>query len=157
MTFIPEKPSSVEQHVPFYEDVTGKEVPGRWTTKPITQLQKEISQLLQRLNAALIAFIPGTHAGSPKRYGYQITFKLNGIPGRVDIAALPMRLEHPKKKDRALAQALFLTRNWLEAEVHSSLYRPGAIALVPFLIGEGGKTVTEMLVERQELPLLMGG
>ena len=58
------------------------------------------------------------------------------------------------KKDRALAQALFLVRNWLESEVFSSVYRPGAVALLPFLIGDNGETVTETMVHSGKLPIL---
>ncbi len=45
-------------------------------------------------------------------------------------------------------------RNWLESEVFSMMYRPGAVPLIPFLIGAGNKTVTEALVESTNVPLL---
>ena len=156
MTFIPEKPQSQRMVVPFYEDITAKDVPGRRAEKEHEYYQKQIRELLLQLGAGRVNFIPGTHDERPKRYGFQITFSLNGIPGRIDVAALPMRHETPTKKKQALAQALFLVRDWLSAELYSAIYRPGSIALVPYLIGDRGKTVTEALVELQMLPLLEG-
>jgi hypothetical protein len=150
--FIPDTPTMPESKVPFFEDITARDVPGRGVEKPIEFYQKRIEQLLLKLGGGFVAFIPGRYPGKPTRYGYQITFSLNGIPGRFDAAALPMRSETPKKKDRALAQALYLVGLWLEAEVYSQVYRPGSIPLIPYLIGAGGKTVTEELVERRVLP-----
>lgn len=153
--FIPDKPSAPALEVPFFEDITAKDVPGRGVTKPIDFYQKQIVNLMLKLGAGKVLFVPGTFPTLPKRYGYQITFSLNGIPGRIDVAALPMKKETPNRKDRALAQAIYLLQLWLEAEVFSTIYRPGAISLVPYLIGEGGKTVTEALAERANLPQLI--
>lgn len=155
--FIPEAPRAPELSVPFFEDnLLDKTVPGRGVEKPVEYYQKQIRELMLKLGAALVQFTPGTFPTQPKRYGYLITFSLNGIQGRIECAALPMRSETATRKDRALAQALFLLRTWLEGEVYSAVYRPGAIPLVPFLIGNDGKTVTEALLERG-LPQLSAG
>lgn len=156
--FIPETPKAPDLAVPFYEDnLRDKEVPGRAVEKPLEYYQKQIVGLMLKLGAMLITFTPGTFPTKPKRYGYLITFSVNGIQGRIECAALPMHSETPNKKDRAQAQALYLVKMWLESEVYSSVYRPGAIPLVPFLIGNDGKTVTEALLERGLPQLLPGG
>ncbi len=148
MQFIPDQSKAIEKKVPFYEDITAKDVPGAAVGKPVGAYQQRVAELLGRLDAGTIRFIPGKYPTTPPRYGYQITFMLGGTPGRFDVAALPLRSETPAKKDRALAQALYLVGNWLEAEVYSATYRPGSISLLPFLVGDGGKTVTEELVAR---------
>lgn len=154
MPFIADKPTAPVQSVPFLEDITAKDVPGAGVTKEPEYYQKGIKKLLEEMGAARVEFVPGVHNDRLKRYGYQIVFRLNGIPGRIDIAGLPMRTETRAKKERVLAQALYLVREWLTAEMYSSIYRPGAVTLVPFLIGRGGKTVTEELMASGELPNL---
>jgi len=156
VSFIPEKPTSPVLDVPYFEDSQEKKVMGYGVKRSVESLQKSIYDLLMRLSAGAIHFTPGQYPGATKRYGFQIHFKVNGMPGRIDCAALPMRIENPKKKDRTLAQALYIVEMWLQAEVNSMIYRPGAITLLPYLIGVGGKTVTEALMEQQVLPDLAG-
>lgn len=155
--FVPDKNALGKMAVPFFEDQSEARIPGRGTEKTLSQLQGEIIELMARLGAGGVFFVPGTHPGVPKRYGFQVHFNINGIAGRIDVAALPIKTETPTKKDRALAQALFLVRSWLEAEAFSSVYRPGAVSLLPFLIGEGGQTVTEAFISSGRLALVAGG
>lgn len=155
-SFIPDLKVEL-QIVPFFEDVKADVAPGYRTILTPKKLQDEIAGLLTKLGAGAVTFVPGQYPGMPIRYGFQLRFNLRGVPGRIDIAALPMRTETSKKKDQAQAQALFLVRDWLRGEVFSTLYRPGAIPLMPFLIGAGGKTVTEAMIETRQLPLLVTG
>jgi len=145
------------QTIPFFEDVKADVAPGYRTRMKPKALQNEIANLLMKLGAGAITFVPGQYPGVPIRYGYQLRFNLQGIPGRIDIAALPMRTETATKKESAQAQALFLVRDWLQGEVFSTIYRPGTMPLMPYLIGEGGKTVTEAMIETRRLPMLGSG
>ena len=143
--------------IPFFEDSQKHGVPGRGTTKTINTLQDEIASLLLRLDAFSIYFVPGIYPGQTKRYGFQIFFQFATAKGRLDCAALPIRKETPTKKNDAQKQALYLLRNELEAMLFARIYKPGAFPLVPYLIGEGNKTVTEALIERGNLPALTSG
>lgn len=157
VNFIPEPVTTAAINVPYFEDSQKLKVPGRGTHKSVDRLQTEIRELMMRLDAGNIVFTPGkfpVSVGVPARYGWLMTFSANGLKGRMEIAALPMRNETPIRKDEALRQALYLVRNWLESEVFSMMYRPGAVPLIPFLIGAGNKTVTESLVESTNVPLL---
>lgn len=157
VNFIPEPVTTAAVNVPYFEDSQKLKVPGRETEKSIERLQSEIKELMLRLDAGNISFTPGkfpVSIGVPERYGFLMTFSVNGLKGRMEIAALPMRSETSLRKNKALRQALFLVRNWLESEVFSMMYRPGAVPLIPFLIGAGGKTVTEKLIESTDVPLL---
>ena len=150
--FIPDKPKKENLYVPYFEDVNASDVAGRRTKKSQKVLQSEIEMLIAKLGGSAVQFVSGGFQTSPTRYGFNIEFNVSGIPARIDAAALPIRTETDKKKDRALAQCLFLVRDWLQAEVNSLVYRPNSFALLPYLIGEGGKTVTESLMESRMLP-----
>lgn len=152
MTFIPEKPAPRGLDIPYFEDQKESKIPGRGTEKTIDALQMEITDLMLRLGAGAVRFTMGRFEGPPPRFVFQIAFSMNGLPGRIDVAALPIRSLTDARKDRALAQALYLLRNWLESEVFSAVYRPGAIALLPFLVGEDGRTITESFVAHEKLP-----
>lgn len=157
MNFIPETPTQKSVKAPFFEDSEKLKIAGRGTTKSLEALQSEIKQRLAELGAGGVNFHQGKFDDKPLRYGFQIYFNLNGIPGRIDAAALPMRSEAPKKKEQALAQALYFVRDWLDVELRTSMFRPGNVALLPYLIGANGKTVVEALVETHQLPMLVSG
>lgn len=156
-TFIPDALRVQDRAIPYFEDNPKEKIPGRGTEKSLQTLQTEIITLLSRLGAGTVQFVPGQYPGTPKRYGFQITFWYGGMQGRMDCAALPMRKETERRKDRALAQALYLLRDELQAMVYSVVHKPGAIPLIPYLIGANGKTVTEHLVETQNVPQLLAG
>jgi len=155
--FIPDPIAITEQSVPYFEDSRDREIPGRGTEKSHARLQGEIIDFLARLGASSIYFVPGIYPGADRarRYGFQIFFMFSGRQGRIDCAALPIRSETPTKKDRALAQALYLVRLELEAACNSLMYKPGAVPLAPYMIGDGGKTVTEYLFDVQMQPHLL--
>lgn len=156
VSFIPNKIDT--QHVdqvPFFEDSQEAKIRGYSTQKSITVLQKEISQLLGRLNAFGVTFVPGKYpAGKYQRHGFQINFVVGTTRARIDCAALPIRSETAHKKDRAQAQALFLVRNELEAAIMAVMYKPGSAPLVPYMLDAKGRTVTEALAEAGQLPML---
>jgi hypothetical protein len=154
-TFIPDPIAVREQEVPYFEDSQALDIPGRGTHKKVQTLQHEVIQMLARLGAASVQFVPGTYDDGPRqRVGFQVQFWYGSVQGRIDCAALPLRVETPRQKDRALAQALYLLRDELQAMVHSQVYKPGAVPLIPYLIGPNGQTVTEYLVETQNVPQL---
>lgn len=171
MTFIPAPIEGRDlEYVPYFDDIykSGSGIPGSSAKGSIEDYQMQIEALIRQLNATHVQFVQGHYPGQgdpsagsgqvqPDRYGYQILFRLNGNPGRIDVAALPIRRESRHKIDRAKAQALFLVRDWLQSEVYSHLYRPGSITLIPYLIGDDGRTVTETLLQSKALPMLQGG
>src|SRR5258706_2653562 len=153
--FIPDLTAKKPSSIPYFEDSSKLAVPGRGTTKTHEQLQKEVVKLLAELGAYSVTFTPGNLDEAPIRYGFRIDFRFEGAMGRIDIAALPIRHTHPTKKYAALAQALYLFRDKIQAQVYASIYEPGSIPLVPYLINpQSGKTVTEGLIEFGMLPML---
>ena len=156
MSFIPDPIMLPMPKVPYFEDSQAHQVAGRATTKTLARLQGEVTDALARLGASSIQFVPGIYDGDRRRYGFQVRFFYGPVPGRIDCAALPLRRETAIKKDRALAQALYLLRMELEAAANAALYKPGSIPLVPYLIGSTGQTVTEALIASQALPPTLG-
>lgn len=153
--FIPNKPTPLFQKPPFFEDIKAADVPGRRTEKKVSVLQGEVVEILGKLGAIGIYFLDGIFEGQPKRYGFTVNFTVQTIPARIDVAALPLRSD--TNKDRALAQALYLLRNRLEAQYYAAAYEPGLVPLLPYLIGPDGQTVNEALVQSQILPSLTSG
>ena len=153
--FIPDPIAVQEQEVPYYEDSQKLDIPGRGTEKKVVTLQQEVIQMLARLGGSSVNFVPGIYNDGPReRYGFQVQFWYGSAQGRIDCAALPIRTKTDRQKERALAQALYLLRDELQAMVHSQIYKPGSVPLVPYLIGPNGQTVTEYLVETQNVPQL---
>lgn len=156
-SFIPDKLDAPVLNVPYFEDQKEHGIPGRGTDKSPQQIQTEIRNIMSRLGAGNVVFSPGKFQDKPIRYGYQITFFMAGIPGRIDIAALPIKSETAVRKEKALAQALYLVRNWLEGELFSQIYRPGNVPLLPYLIGANDVTVQEAMIKSGSLPMLKSG
>ncbi|MDL1924302.1 hypothetical protein FBQ95_16990 [Chloroflexi bacterium CFX3] len=148
------------RQVPYFEDQEDdpkKRVQGYATQQSLAYYRDKVSAALQKLGAIATNFIPMKSAEFPLRYGYRITFVLGKIHGRIDIAALPIRAETARKKERALSQALYLLALKLDAEATAWAYEPGTMPLLPYLIGEGDRTITQAVIELGVLPQLPSG
>jgi len=155
VNFIPEPIKGESLDVPFFENVKGADVSGRHTEKKVEVLQKEIEDILVRLGAVGITFQAGEYPGKTKRFGFRIGFVVGANRGRIDCAALPLRTFTPHKKDRALAAALFLVRDELKAALMAKMYKPGSVPLLPYMLDNKGRTLTEALTESPNVPLLV--
>ncbi len=91
VNFIPEPVTTAARKVPYFEDSQDQKIPGRRTEKSVEKLQTEIRDLMMQLDAGNIFFSPGKFEvvpGVPARYGWLMTFSVNGLKGRMEIAAL---------------------------------------------------------------------
>lgn len=152
-SFQPEEKKAVS--VPFYEDAKEKDGwKGQATTKSVSKLQDEISQAINRLGGIVSGFQRGTFfIDDQQREGYQIHYHLkapNGrlVPGRLDVAALPVRARRdPMKKEKSLRMALYMVREGLEGMWLMQQLSPGFAALMPFMLGDDNKTISQMWSE----------
>lgn len=152
-SFEPEKKKAVS--VPYYEDVSREEGwQGYTTTKSIKTLQAEIGDAIGRLGGIVSGFQRGTfHIENQQREGFQVHYSIqnpNGqvVPGRLDIAALPVRDKwNEQKKDKSLRMALYMLRNALDGMWFMQQLSPGYAALMPWMVTEGGKTVSQLWSE----------
>ena len=141
--------------VPYYEDAKEKDGwKGQATTKNITKLQDEIAQAVNRLGGIVSGFQRGTfQVDEQKREGFQIHYHLkapNGqlVPGRFDVAALPVRDKwNTAKKEKSLRMALYMVREGLQGMWLMQQLSPGYAALMPFMLTDQGKTVSQLWSE----------
>jgi hypothetical protein len=162
-TFVPTD-DDVVTDVPYIEDARSDFAP-YWSV--LTQSEKKIQDDLERakrevtaemakLGGGIVGFQQGYfNVGKKKRHGYRILFFYGGGRGIIRIAGLPMKGEETKRKTNSvLAQALFNVRDWLKAAVTNRIFSPGFNALVPFMLVDGHRTVTDYLIETGNLPQL---
>ena len=141
--------------VPFFEDAKSNDGwQGQATTKVINKLQSEISQAIVRLGGIPSNFQRGLFmTENQEREGYQIHYSIqapNGqfVPGRMDIAALPIRDRHNRDhKEKSLRMALYMLRVALDGMWLLQQLSPGYAALMPWMLTEQGKTVSQLWAE----------
>lgn len=158
MSFIPNTPKETDNKVPLFDNV--REIDG-WqgmsTTKSLERLKEEVTTALELLGGMNIQFMRGFHVTGEgennRREGYQITYviamKGKYVPGRLDIAALPVdrswrrRDTIEKRSIQSLKMALFMLNMALKGSWFLSKLSPGYAPLMPWMLAEDGKTITE--------------
>jgi hypothetical protein len=169
MPFIPEVPKE-ERRVPYYEEARAADGwQGQTTNKSIKELQDEIERIIMRLGGMVESFQKGTFESEQgNRDGYRIDYFVkagNGrhMPGRIDIAALPIdpelghRADKDKHRENSLKMALFMLHVALAGTWFLQQLSPGFSALVPFMLGPGDKTISELWTDGPMSRLLPPG
>ena len=159
MNFIPEQ-SKENKRVPYYEEARANEGwQGQTTNKSIKELQDEIERTIMRLSGMVENFQKGSFDGEQgKRDGYRIYYFVKATDGRhlsgqIDIAALPIdpnlghRADKDKHRENSLKMALYMLRVALDGTWFLQQLSPGYAALVPFMLGPGKKTISELWAE----------
>lgn len=138
--------------VPFFEDAKNEDgVIGYTTQKSIKQLKAEITAGFGRLGGSVIGFQSGKFGN---RYGFRIEFTFAGVPGRMDVACLPIRKETETKVDKTKRHALYSVQKRLEAEYSTMLVMPGDVPLMPYMLNDKGQTILEVMRESNQIPAL---
>ncbi len=151
--FVPEQHKA--QAVPYFEDVERSEGwQGFSTTKSLKTLQAEIGDAIGRLGGIASSFQRGTFLiDTQTREGFRVHYSLtnpNGhlIAGRIDVAALPVRSRrNDQHKEKALKMALYMLRNALDGAWFMQQLSPGYAALMPWMLADGQKTVSQLWSE----------
>ncbi len=151
--FTPEQNKVV--HVPFFEDVGRDEGwQGYSTTKPTKKLQAEIGDAIGRLGGIVSSFQRGTFTvDGQTREGYRVHYSIQNpnmqlVLGRIDVAALPVRNRRDEvRKDKALRMALYMLRNALDGMWFMQQLSPGYAALMPWMLADGERTVSQLWSE----------
>src|SRR4030042_4183330 len=151
MNFIPEQ-SKETQYIPYYEDATSAEGwQGHTTQKTIKALQSEITQAISRLGGLVTGFQKGAFLSAEgKREGFRVHYAVEAadgsqVPGRIDIAALPIRRE--SNREKSLKMVLYMFHIALNGTWFLQQLSPGYSALVPFMLRHGDKTLSQMWTE----------
>lgn len=149
-SFIPEQKKA--DAVPYYEDVTSDAGwQGHATGKGVETLKSEIAKSISRLGAHVMSFQRGVfEVDGESREGFQIRYILEGqkVEGRLDVAALPVRSKYDMaKKDKSLRMALYMVRNAMDGLWFLQQLSPGYAALMPWMLAQGDKTVSQLWAE----------
>lgn len=154
--FTPLQDTNQAVSVPFFEDARADFAPFYSTSKAPDTVQAEIIAELAKLGGYAVYFVYGTfHDDKRKRHGYEVRFTLNGAPGMFRVAGLPMRTEDAKKREKVLAQALCICREWVKGMVTTKVFMPGTEPLAQYLLVNGqGDTITDFIISRGKLPEL---
>ena len=166
MTFIPSTPSESVK-VPCYEDAKASDGwQGQTTTKSVKVLQSEISAAIGRLNGNVSSFQEGTfEIGKDKRRGFRIHYMVSTpsgspIPGRIDIAALPIKISWRQKRtektrqEKSLRMALYMARIAFEVSWFLMKLSPGYAPMIPFMLANQDKTVSQMWSDSPAMKML---
>lgn len=162
-TFVPTGDDSVTT-VPYIEEARADFAPYYSVFKQsegkirdeLDRAKQEVTAEMAKLGGAIVGFQQGYfNIGNKKRHGYRILFFYGGARGMIRVAGLPIRGSETKRMvNSVLAQALFNVRDWLKAAVTNRIFSPGFNALVPFMLVDGHRTVTDYLIETGNLPQL---
>jgi len=151
--FIPEQPQKAVK-VPFYEDVKGDAGwQGHRTRKTVEGLKAEIASAVGRLGGIVSGFQRGVfNIDGNKREGFQIHYAIEDqgeryLPGRLDVAALPVRGSSRKAQDDSLAMALYMVREAINGLWFLQQLSPGYAPLMPWMLTPGGETVSQLWAE----------
>jgi hypothetical protein len=153
MKFVEEKPKVAL--IPDFEDADSSEGwEGHRTRKSLEQLKTEVGEAIALLGGFVSLIQSGTYEINGKqRGGYRIIYSLEGVPSRMDIAALPTRHNH--HREDSLKMALYIVRNSLKGMALFQKLSPGFAALIPLMLDAGGKTLSERWLETPKLAALM--
>ena len=151
MDFIPEKNENTKE-VPYFDDVTSDAGwQGHSTTKSIETLKSEVSESLSRLGAIVLKTQMGTFSATNKaRQGMRIDYMIEApgksVSGRIDIAALPVRISGgtmktlEKRKSQSMKMALYMLRMALDGMWFLEQLSPGYAALLPWMLVDKNET-----------------
>lgn len=166
MNFVPEQKEAVA--VPFYDDVSADAGwKGQATSKSVERLESEVMQSFSRLGGLVVNFQRGIFlTGEKRRDGYQIHYALDTpdgavVPGRMAIAALPVKTDHrakkteDKRKEKSLKMALFMLRDALDGQWFLQQLSPGYAPLMPWMLTDEGETVTQLWSEGSAMKNLL--
>ena len=165
--FIPENSKQNQVDVPYYDDVTSDAGwQGQSTGKSVETLKSEIIAAIGRLGGLVVGFRQGTFPGERDREGFQIHYTMETsdggmLPGRIDIAALPIRRSHRTERSyetrrvKSLKMALYMLRVALDGTWFLEQLSPGYSALMPWMLANKDETYSEIWTKNSSIGNLL--
>jgi len=127
------------------------------TTKSLDVLKGEVGMALTRLGGQPLRFQRGRfEINGQSREGYRVYYGLETgregeiAQGRLEVAALPVKREPRRRRssetrqDKSLRMALFMLREALDGAWFLQQLSPGYAPLMPWMLVDGERTVTEL-------------
>jgi hypothetical protein len=169
MDFVPDT-TKKDKIKTYFEDATSKDGwQGQATTLSVDVLKTKVKNAIDRLGGIVTNFQKGTFMiDDEKRDGFQILYHIeadNGviIPGRIDIAALPIRISfrtkptEGKRREQSLKMALYMLEIALCGTRFLEELSPGYATLMPFTLADENKTIAQLWTEKRIGYLLTAG
>lgn len=156
MNFTPDQ--TEPKKVPYFEDAKREDGwQGHTTTKNLNALKREVEKALLLLGGIVVGFQQGTYnIDGQQRQGFQVHYAVAGMPARMDIAALPVRDHyHAKKKEQSLKMALYMLALGLNGAWLMSQLVPGLNPLIPMMLTEDGRTISQAWAENSAMGRLL--
>jgi hypothetical protein len=156
MNFTPDQTEA--KKVPFFEDAKREDGwQGHTTTKTVDRLKREIEKALLLLGGVVVNFQQGKFIiEGQERQGFQVYYAVAGMPARMDIAALPVRDRYSaKKKEQSLKMSLYMLSMGLNGAWLMQQLVPGLNPLIPMMLTENGKTVSQVWAEGSNMGKLL--
>jgi hypothetical protein len=159
MPFVPTEPERKNDLV-YFDDVESSDGwVGHTTGKSISTLKSDIVSAISRLGGLVSAFIPGeaniTHGTQIiKRFGYRIEYSIETpdhklVYGKIEIVALPirdspsLRRSETTRRDKSMRMALYMACKAIEGWWYLEKLSPGYMALMPFMLYDQNRTVSQ--------------
>jgi len=160
MQFIPNNDQKPTIDVPYFDEARSADGwQGHTTTLSYDRLKSDVTNAIARLGGVVHSFQQGTYEIEKKvRMGVQIHYSIEGpnkqmIYGRLDIAALPVK--EPKRRsnwrgtktnweEASLRMAMFNVVQVLKAQWILKQMNPDYVPLMPWLLNDKGRTITEL-------------
>lgn len=160
MNFIPDTPTISKIDVPYYDDVRAEDGwQGHTTGKSVESLKAEVITAIQRLGGMVQGFQKGKYViGEKDRDGFQVHYTIEQPDGtirrgRLDVAALPVRNDfrlkrsYDQRREKSLKMALFMLREALYGTWFLQQLSPGYAPLMPWMLVDNEKTITQLWSE----------
>jgi hypothetical protein len=161
--FVPIEDDKPTVDVPYLDEARATDGwQGQDTSLSYDRLKSELTNVLARLGGMVSTFQRGAYEiGGLKRAGVQVSYSIEGpngvmVRGRLDVAALPVKgpkRQHGwaetlrKREDAALRMALYNVVQALRSQWVLKQLNPGYIPLMPWLLGKGDATLSELYAE----------
>ena len=167
MNFIPDQPKQAAE-VPYFDDVSSDAGwQGQTTTKSIETLKSEITSAISRLGGMVIGFQKGMfQTGKQKREGFRIHYTIEApdgklIPGRLDIASLPVKDDYrirrsmDRRQEQSLKMSLYMLRDAINGLWFLQQLSPGYAPLMPFMLANKDQTISQIWSESSTMNNLL--
>lgn len=167
MSFIPDQPKDKAHDLPYFDDVKSSDGwQGQTTGKSFETLKVEIADAIHRLGGLVTGFQRGTFTGEQKREGFQIHYTIEApdgkiTRGRLDIAALPVKEDYRlqrslnSRREQSLKMSLYMLRVALNGTWFLQQLSPGYAALLPWMLMDDQRTVTQVWSESAAMGRLL--
>jgi hypothetical protein len=157
MNFIPEQTKN-SADVPYFDEVTGG---AGW------QGQTTNKSAISRLGGMVVGFQKGAfQTGEKSREGFRVHYTIEApdgklVPGRLDIAALPVRNNRrsyqgaDRRKEQSLKMSLFMLRDAINGLWFLQQLSPGYAPLMPFMLADKEHTISQLWSESAVMSRLL--